>query len=205
MKKVITIILCFVMIFTLISCESNKTSNNESKSETRVSGQDVVLTVKAYDIDGKKTFTLDEYESIGKETHEYSGRNKEQNNERQIREYTGVELKKIFEAAGHKTDDNDIIRIISSDGYTTEFVLNERYGLLAYKDNQATEGTEVPPMLAIIKEGEYMGNDKEYDPKEGTPLRFVYGQADYDSDTMKDFNMQNWASYVKEIQITKPE
>lgn len=160
----------------------------------------VILTVSG--TQGEKEYSLEQLEELGMETCSYSGRNKENNNERQVREYTGVKIRTLLEDAGYGKP-GETMKVICSDGYSREYELDSLYDLYFFNGEDAKKGDPVEPMLEVIQEGESMGNDKIYHADEGSPLRLVFGQTDYDSDYTMDFNMQGWASYVEKIEVSE--
>lgn len=149
-----------------------------------VSGSKVAETVK---------FSLNEMKNMDLQTIIYTGRNKQYNNERQTIKIKGVALADILDEAGMKSGATTL-KVICSDGYIKVYdlqsLLEDAY---SYADSES--GELVPTVVAIKEGGSY------YDAGEGNPFRLVMGQADYDSDETKDFNMQNWAKYLEEIVI----
>lgn len=197
-KKLTAFILTLVMIFSFASCGDSGSKNENT--DVPVNDTETILTVTGYK--DETTFSLSDLKKTGIKEYTFSGRNKENNNERQIRKYSGIELKTVLQNAGY-SDDNDTILITCGDGYSREYALKDLNNLYYYKDKTTEKGELVPPILAVMDEGEDLGNDSKYDSKSGSPLRFVFGQTDYDSDYTKDFNMQGWASYVEKIEVKK--
>lgn len=202
-KRVIIAVCMLLLAFLLAGCGGSDESRKSSEETTAAqpdSGK-VILTVSGYH--GKDTtFTQSQLLKLGESTCEYSGRNKEKNNQRQIRAYTGIELNKVLKAAGYGQG-KEIIKVTCSDGYTREYEVDSLYDLYTFDSDKAEKGKKIAPMLAMIKDGEPMGNGKTYKPGDGSPLRLVYGQTDYDSQYTKDFNMQGWASFVEKIEVKK--
>ncbi len=195
------IALLLAMLLILGGCGGSENDATKGAAEESASSQadsSPVLTISSDK--GETVYTLAELQALGMETHQYSGRNKEQNNERQVREYTGVLLEKLLKDAGIKTE-GAILKVTCSDGYAREYEMDNLSELYFFDGEDAKKGEAVPPMLAVISEGDNMGNDKIYHKTDGSPLRLVYGQADYDSDYTKDFNMQGWACYVETIEV----
>lgn len=195
---------CFFIVFLLLAamltgCGGDQGQKQTQTTEAAEGNTEYVLTISGSE--GEKTYTVPELEQLGLETHSYSGRNKENNNERQVREYTGISLTKLLKDAGYSAE-SETIKVICSDGYSREYELSSLLDLYFFDGEKAKKGEKVEPMLAVITEGESMGNDKTYKSSEGSPLRLVFGQADYDSSYTMDFNMQGWASYVEKIEVT---
>lgn len=197
-RKLTPLILILVIILSFAACDNADSKQGEPDASTN--STETILTVTGYN--DEATFTLGDIEKIGIDTYTFSGRNKENNNERQIRKYTGIQLKSVLEKAGYNKDD-DVILITCSDGYSREYVLKELYDLYYFKDKTTEKGEVVPPVLAVMNDGEDMGNESKYNSEDGSPLRLIFGQTDYDSDYTKDFNMQGWASYVEKIEVKK--
>lgn len=204
MKKRNHLIAILVLITALLlgSCSGgDKEQATKSTAADQEGGTKTILTISGYS--GKETaYSQNDLEKLGTETLKFSGRNKENNNERQVREYTGVALKKLLKDAGFGKA-GETIKVTCSDGYTREYEADSLYELYCFDGQKAEKGKKVEPLLAIIQDGESIGNDKTYSAKDGSPLRLVYGQTDYDSDYTKDFNMQGWASYVEKIEVSK--
>lgn len=208
-KRTISIvILVLIAVLMLGGCGGSGSGDGskqaaEAPSAAAGNSTEKILTVCGYG--GKETtYSLADLDNLGMETVKFSGRNKENNNERQVREYTGVGLKKLLEDAGYGKD-GEIIKVTCSDGYAREYETDSLYGLCFFDGEKAEKGKNVEPLLAVIREGESIGNDKTYSEKDGSPLRLIYGQAEYDSDYTKDFNMQGWASYVEKIEVKKAD
>lgn len=205
--KASILILTVLLTLVLAGCGdgAQKSSGQVQEQGTSASADSgkTVLTITGYEGE-EREYSLSALESLGTETLKYSGRNKENNNQRQVREYTGVKLEAVLKAAGYgKRVEGQTLKVTCSDGYTREYELESLQSLYFFDGEEATEGDPVPPMLAIIKEGDSLGNDKSYSEAAGSPLRLIYGQADYDSEYTKDFNMQGWASYVERIEVKK--
>ncbi|MEG0829430.1 MAG: hypothetical protein RSD88_02225 [Anaerovoracaceae bacterium] len=200
MKKLTIMGILLIFTLALMGCGGDTGNKTANKMGTQP-GDDtkVILTIKGSQ--KEKTFTEADLVALGTQTRQYSGRNKEKNNTRQVRKYTGVDVKTLLKSVGYGEKD-EIINVVCSDGFAKDYAVEDLEKLLSFKDEKEAEGEVVAPMLAIIQEGDYMGNDKEYKKADGSPLRLVYGQEDYDSEYTKDFNMQGWASYVKEIKVT---
>jgi len=196
-KKIIALILCMIMAIMAVGCGSSETSSEDTNNDS--SGSTKVLTILKTGSDKSTEMTTDDVKKLGTVTQSYSGRNKSNNNKRIIKKYTGVDLKKLLEKAGYKNA--KVIKITASDGYTKEYEIATLYDLYAYKDEKSTKGTKVNPIIAIAKEGTQMGSNEDFDPNDGMPLQLVYGQADYDSEDTKDFNMQGWVAYVEKIEV----
>jgi|GEM_PF-1773267 len=167
--------------------------NNSNKEER-------ALIVKGSGVTTFVTLTMDDLKNLGTNTYIYSGRNKEKANERQYFEYTGVLLEKILKSAGWDGK-SDTMRLTCSDGYSGKYRISEINGYLSFVDAADETGSTVPAMLGFLNEGDSLGNDRYYDSSKGLPLRLIYGQADYDSEWAKDFNMQGWAFGISEIEI----
>lgn len=185
-----------VAVLLLTGCGADGGAGKTGYSEP----EKVILTITGDK--EKQSYSFADLEQLGLETFSYSGRNKENNNARQIREYTGIPLEVLLKDAGYSAEGASVT-IRCSDGYSREYELDSLKELYFFEDEKAETGRKVPPMLAVIGEGEPMGNEKTYHEKDGSPLRFIFGQADYDSAYAKDFNMQGWASYVEEIEVSE--
>mgnify|MGYP003814274289 CR=1 FL=1 len=201
MKKILAVMICIILALSAAACgsQNSKSTSSDSSSSDKSSGTEKILVITAAGSDTEYKMSLNDIEKTGTETCTYSGRNKTNNNERIVKEYTGVDLKKLFAKAGF--DNVKTFKVICCDGYTREYELDKLYDLYTFKDNDAKKGTKVGPMLAIVDSDDESSKDDSFDTEDGTPLRIVYGQESYDSDETKDFNMQGWASYVKKIEI----
>lgn len=201
-RKILVALLAAFTMMAVAGCGGGSESggNEATLPEGYEPGTEKILTVAT--ADGTETeYSEADLVDMGMVEYQYSGRNKEQSNERQIRTYMGVALDTLFDAAG--ADEVTSFIVVCSDGYTREYDMATLSDLYFFENNDdGTEGQSVPPMLALLQAGEEMGNDKTYDPKDGNPLRLVFGQESYDSSETMDFNMQGWANYVERIEIT---
>ena len=204
MKRKSQFIAALLLVFALLlsGCGDGSGDSQTQAGDKAASGE-TVLTISGYNGD-EKTYTYGELEALGMVTHSYSGRNKENNNERQIREYTGVPLKTLLEDAGYGKE-KETIKVVCSDGYTREYGTDSLSDLYFYDGETAEKGEPVETILAMLRDGDNMGNDTVYKTEDGSPLRLVFGQTDYDSEYTKDFNMQGWASYVEKIEVSKAD
>lgn len=204
MKRKSQFIAALLLVFALLlsGCGGSQQDTQNQTGDKAASGE-TVLTISGYNGD-EKTYTYGDLEAMGMDTYSYSGRNKENNNERQIREYTGVPLKTLLEDAGYGKE-GETIKVICSDGYTREYGTDSLYDLYFYDGEEAEKGEPVETILAMMQDGDDMGNDNVYKTEDGSPLRLVFGQTDYDSEYTKDFNMQGWASYVEKIEVSKAD
>lgn len=198
MKKILTLIICLVVLFTAASC-GNKDTNTQTGAGEKTPSADVILQIQNESGNQMVQMSLDDIKKLGTVTLQYSGRSKEQNNKRDIEEYTGVPLEKLLEKEGF--NDVKVIRVVCSDGYTKEYELDKLNSLYAFKNDSDTKGTKVESMLAIVDNKELTSKDSQFDPADGTPLRLVFGQESYDTKETKDFNMQGWASFVETIVV----
>lgn len=200
MKRKLQLIAVLTLAFMLLlsGCGSGQ---SEKQTGDETSQGEAVLTVSGYQGEDK-SYTYEDLESLGIKTYSYSGRNKENNNERQVREYSGVSLKEVLEDAGYGKEGENL-KVVCSDGYAREYEADSLYDLYFYDGEKAEKGEIVEPILAMMKDGDEMGNDKTYKKEDGSPLRLVFGQTDYDSEYTKDFNMQGWAAYVERIEVSQ--
>lgn len=198
-KTYLAAILLLAFVLMISGCTSGQ--KEAAKTQDSADTGETVLQICGYNGD-EKTYTLGQLEDLGTETLSYSGRNKENNNQRQIRKYTGVPLKSVLEDAGYGKK-GEKIKVICSDGYAREYEADSLYELYFYNGESAEKGEPVPAILALLQDGDDMGNKKVYKKEDGSPLRLVFGQTDYDSEYTKDFNMQGWASYVEKIEVSK--
>lgn len=201
MKKKLYLIVALILIvvFVLASCGSSQEETKPSVQGTSADG--VILTVSGYN-QGEKNYTYEDLENLGVVTYSYSGRNKENNNERQIGEHTGVLLKTLLEDAGYGKEE-ETVKFVCSDGYTRDYETEDLYDRYFYENENTEKGKSVQPLLELMKEGADLGNGEKYEKEDGSPLRLVFGQMDYDSEYTKDFNMQGWAAYVERIEVSQ--
>lgn len=158
-----------------------------------------VLTVTGDN--GESKYSEADLMDLGFETVTYSGRNKEGDNKRQIKEYTGTDLNVLLEHAGY--DSAKTITITCSDGYTRDYDMDTLNSLYAFESEEDGAPSEpVIPMLVFAHDGDKIGNDEKYSAEAGSPVRLIFGQEDFDASDSKDFNMQGWASYVQSIKVT---
>jgi hypothetical protein len=166
----------------------NKNSNNGgSDNDTpnlTISGSRVAEPVK---------ISLNDMQKMGLRTFTFTGRNKEYDNARQTIVITGVTLADLLAAAG-VSGDAPTLKVICSDGFVKVYDLQSLLSG-AYSYANSDEGQPVPAMIAVQENGAY------YNQREGNPFRLVMGQADWDNDETKDFNMQNWSKNIKELVI----
>ena len=188
-----------VAVLLLAGCSAEGESGGSGKALYSEPDKEILTITGSKE---KHSYSFAQLEKLGLETFSYSGRNKENNNARQIREYTGILLEVLLKDAGYRTEGAAVI-IRCSDGYSRAYELDSLKNLYFFEDEKDEKGEKVAPMLAVIGEGEPMGNAKTYHEKDGSPLRFVFGQADYDSEYAKEFNIQVWASYVEEIEVSE--
>lgn len=191
MKRIVTLMICIMVAFSLAACGSSE--KKEEIPEYTIDTEAVTLTI-AGEGHESVTYEVSDLEKIGTIENTYSGRNKDVENKRQIKTFTGVELNTLLQEAGFETE-GACMKIICSDGYTREYTLQDLYGLYAF-EGDSDKKTEVPPMIAI-QENQTV-KDKSYP----SPFRLVYGQQDYDSKETQDFNMQGWATFVQYIEIS---
>jgi DMSO/TMAO reductase YedYZ molybdopterin-dependent catalytic subunit len=151
------------------------------------------LTISGSQVAEPVKLSLNDMQDMGLQTFTFTGRNKLYDNARQTFEITGVTLADLLAAAGASSDATSL-KVICSDGYVKVYDL-QRLLADAYSYSYSDEGELVPAVIAIQENGAY------YDGGEGNPFRLIMGQADWDNDETKDFNMQNWAKNLKEIVI----
>lgn len=177
-----------------------KENSQEVVKATKEEKQEGILTIKGSGVSNSITLSMSELNDLGVETYTYSGRSKENDNKRQSISCTGIPVIKILEKAGWNGKANTL-KITCSDGYTGKYKISEINGFLAFSDDKDVKGKVVPAMLSILQEGQDLGKGVTYKASNGSPLRLVYGQEDYDTEEMKDFNMQGWGFYVKELEV----
>lgn len=200
MKKLLTILLAFIMIFSFAACggsDAQEPADASGVQEYVVDENAETLTVAGAGHEAV-VFAAEDLEKLGTVTLDYSGRNKEVQNARQFFTYTGVELNKVLEAAGFETDDA-IIKVTCSDGYTREYEVEDLYGLYTFESNENDNKTEVVPIIAIQE------NMTEKGMEYPSPFKLVYGQADYDTQDAQDFNMQGWMTFIQYIEVSYEE
>ncbi|NMB35624.1 MAG: S-layer homology domain-containing protein [Firmicutes bacterium] len=175
------------------SGNSNNSSNNDSSSNEDSEDDSPYLTISGSQVAEPVKLSLNDMQDMGLQTFTFTGRNKLYDNARQTFEITGVTLADLLAAAGASSDATSL-KVICSDGYVKVYDL-QRLLADAYSYSYSDEGELVPAVIAIQENGAY------YDGGEGNPFRLIMGQADWDNDETKDFNMQNWAKNLKEIVI----
>lgn len=182
-RKVLALLMCVLVALAVAGCGAGS-SNSSGSSSTQKPGKDTVIAV--YDAGGKLTaqFMQKDLEKLDTVTKCYSGRNKKAGNKRQIRKYTGVDLKTFLKKAGIGSAEN--IKVTCDDEYTKEYTVADLYDLYAFDSNSDSAAKKkVDPMITI--------KDRQ----------LICGQADYDAADSKDFNMQNWASGICRIDALK--
>lgn len=159
------------------------------------------LTVKGDGVNRTLYLTYDDLNSLKTLKVTYSGRNKENNNARQYRKCTGVNIVTLINLAGWNGSANTI-KITCSDGYTKKYDISDLdNNYVSFANDSDSEGYWVPAMIALLSDGTSLGNSSNYKSSDGAPFRLVFGQEIGDSDASKSFNMQGWANYVKTIEI----
>lgn len=192
MKKKITVLFLILLVIVSAAACQKTTQETEKELETyAIDEQAETLTIAGA---GYQTvvYTVEEFQKMKMETHQYSGRNKTVENARIFETYTGVDLKTLLKQSGFP-EDGAMLKLICSDGYTRRYTVDDLYGLYAFQDNKTDEKEEVNPMIVLLSEEEL-----EY------PSRFqlVYGQEDYDTQNSMDFNTQGWAHYIQYIEVS---
>lgn len=202
MKKIVTLIICIAVTAMIVSCGTdNKNSQGQNQNTGIATDSNIVLQIKSEGSNQSMQLSLADIKAIGTTTNQYSGRSKADNNTRVIGEYTGVPLYKLFDKAGY--EDVKVFMVICSDGYTKEYEMDQLNDLYFFKNDADTKGTKVEPILAIVNNEALSSKDDGFNPADGTPLRIVFGQRNYDSKDTKDFNMQGWASFIETIVVEK--
>lgn len=192
-KKLSVLFLALLLCLTMISCGGQEEKGEASRREEsvyRVDPQSEMLTILGSE--GETVYTREELENLGLEERTYSGRDKKVKNARQFFTFSGVDLGVLLEDAGYETDGGSM-KVFCSDGYVREYDLEDLFELYSYQDNDGDDCERIPPMIAVTDEEEGW----EYP----SSFRLVYGQADYDTETSMDFNMQGWACYVQCIEL----
>lgn len=196
MKKIWTLLLCAVMVFSLAvftGCQQGDSGSSSDMSEYSVDEQAVTLTVMGADHEDV-VYSKEDITKLGLTENTYSGRSKKVQNARQFLTFSGIDVNTLLENAGYKTE-GAVIKVICSDGYVREYdVEDDLYGKYTFSDNETDNKTEVIPMIAVVEED----SESEYP----SPFKLVYGQEDYDTNESQDFNMQGWASYIQCIQVS---
>ena len=197
MKRIWTLLLCIMIMFSLAAFTGCGQESDESTEDTAleytIDKQAVTLTIMSA---GKEdvVYTAEDLQQMGLTENTYSGRSKKVQNARQFATYSGVDVNTLLQNAGYDTE-NIVIKVICSDGYTREYdVADDLYGKYTFSDNETDNKTEVIPMIAVVQADE----SSEYP----APFKLVYGQEDYDTNDSQDFNMQGWASYIQCIQVS---
>lgn len=189
MKKILGAALCVMLIFSMSACgtsgagSSSGSASPGSTSSQVSSDSSSKAVLKVYDKSGNevKAYTKKEFSALKTVTRTYSGRNKKDKNKRQIVKYKGVDLKVFMKDAGI-ADAKDIM-VTCDDDYTNEYNVSDLYDLYAFKTEKGSSKSKVSPMITIKER------------------RLVMGQADYDADDTKDFNMQNWARGICKVEV----
>jgi hypothetical protein len=188
------LLLTVVLAAALAGCSGSRHAEAGSAEKTA----DTVLTIEEEGGGNAVYYSVKELKEVGTVTRTYSGRSKSSKGKRTTVKYTGVDLRTLLDKSG--CEDAETIKVSCSDGYTREYQLENLDNLYCFKGS-GSEKEKVKPMIAIVKKGTRLGNNRNFDPNDGTPLRLVCGQAEYDSDESMDFNMQNWAGYVETIEV----
>lgn len=121
-RRWLAVCLCLTVALCLGACrETSKDAAQEPEpaaSQAADASETSRLIVAGYAGEDKE-YALADLQGIGLKTQKYSGRNKDKNNERQVREYTGVMLDALLKDAGYEKDLQELtLKIICSDGYS---------------------------------------------------------------------------------------
>jgi len=180
-KKAIAVCICILVAVSAAGCGSGSSLSSAQSSAVQSSASsDTVLTVRDRSGDVTRSFTQADLNALDKETHTYSGRSKKDNNKREIKKYTGAELRYFLQEAGISGAKE--IKVVCDDEYTKEYEVSDLYDLYAFKNETGPAKTKVPPIITL--------KDRQ----------LIIGQADYDGEDTKDFNMQNWARGICTIE-----